>query len=70
MKTIRLSQLTQAWSRRCRVGDVAIFDVLGAAPRGSGATEVDARQDVRRVAKTLRAPYEDFSGEAFLIVPG
>ena len=29
-----------------------------------------AREDVRRVAETLKAPYEDFNGEAFLIVPG
>jgi hypothetical protein len=46
-----------------------IFDVLGAAPRGSGATETAAREDVRRAAETLKAPYEDFNGEAFLIVP-
>jgi len=47
-----------------------IFDVLGAAPRGSGVTEAAAREDVRRVAESLRAPHEDFNGEAFLIVPG
>jgi hypothetical protein len=41
-----------------------------AAPRGSGATEAAAREDVRRVAESLRAPHEDFNGEAFLIVPG
>jgi hypothetical protein len=70
MKTIRQSQLARAWSRRSRVGDIVIFDVLGAAPRGSGATEAAAREDVRRVAKSLRAPHEDFNGEAFLIVPG
>jgi hypothetical protein len=38
-------------------------------PRGSGATEAAAREDVRRVAENLKAPYEDFNGEAFLIVP-
>jgi hypothetical protein len=47
-----------------------IFDVLGAAPRGSGATEAAARDAVRRVAEARKAPYEDFNGEAFLIVPG
>jgi len=70
MKTIRQSQLARAWSRRSRVGDIVIFDVLGAAPRGSGATEAAAREDVRRVAESLRALHEDFNGEAFLIVPG
>jgi hypothetical protein len=70
MKTIRQSQLARAWSRRSRAGDIVIFDVLGAAPRGSGATEAAAREDVRRVAESLRAPHEDFNGEAFLIVPG
>ena len=69
MKTIRQSQLARAWSRRSRVGDIVIFDVPGAAPRGSGATEA-AREDVRRIAESLRAPHEDFNGEAFLIVPG
>jgi hypothetical protein len=54
----------------CRVGDIVIFDVLGAAPRGSGATEVAAREAVRRAAEALNAPYDDFNGEAFLIVPG
>ena len=53
-----------------RVGDIVVFDVLGAAPRGSGATEAAAREDVRRAAESLRAPHEDFDGEAFLIVPG
>ena len=66
MKIIRLSQLARAWSRRSRVGDVVIFDVLGGAPRGSDATEAAAR----RIAESLKAPYEDFNGEAFLIVPG
>jgi hypothetical protein len=72
MKTIRQSQIARTLKGRgrCRVGDIVIFDVLGAAPRGSGATEVAARADVRRVAETLKAPYEDFNGEAFLIVPG
>jgi hypothetical protein len=72
MKTIRQSQIVRALNGRgrCRVGDIVIFDVLGAAPRGSGATEAAAREDVRRVAKTLKAPYDDFNGEAFLIVPG
>ena len=68
MKTIRQSQLARAWSRRSRVGDIVIFDVLGAAPRGS--TDAAAREDVRRVAESLRALHEDFNGEAFLIVPG
>jgi hypothetical protein len=57
-------------NRACRVGDIVIFDVLGAAPRGSGATEAAAREHVRRVVETLKAPYEAFNGEAFLIVPG
>ena len=35
-----------------------------------GATEAAAREDVRRIAESLRAPHEDFNGEAFLIVPG
>ena len=52
------------------VGDIVTFDVLGAAPRGSGATEAAAREDVRRVAENLRAPHEDFNGDAFLIVRG
>src|SRR5215813_7486841 len=69
MKTIRQSQLARAWSRRSRVGDIVIFDVLGAAPRGSGATEAAAREDVRRIAESLRAPNEHFKGEDFLIVP-
>src|SRR5262249_28836293 len=64
MKTIRQSQLARAWSRRARVGDIVIFDVLGAAPRGSGATEAAAREDVRRIAESLRAPHEDCNGEA------
>jgi len=51
MKTIRQSRLARAWSRRSRVGDIVIFDVLGAAPRGSGATEAAAREDVRRMQK-------------------
>ena len=70
MKTIRQSQLARAWNRHSRVGDIVILDVLGAAPRGSGATEAAAREDVRRVAERLRAPQEDFNGEAFLIVRG
>ena len=70
MKTIRQSQLARVWSRRSRVGDIVTFDVLGAAPRGSGATEAAAREDVRRVAERFRAPHEDFNGEAFLIVRG
>ena len=69
MKTIRQSLLARAWGRRSRVGDIVIFDVLGAAPRGSGATEAAAREDVRRVAQSLRAPHEDFNGEAFLVLP-
>jgi hypothetical protein len=70
MKTIRQSKVVRTLNGHCRVGDIVIFDVLGAAPRGSGATEAAAREDVRRVAKTLKAPYEDLNGEAFLIVPG
>jgi hypothetical protein len=54
----------------CRVGDIVIFDVLGAAPRGSGAMEAAVREDARRVAEALKAQYDDFNGEAFLIVPG
>ena len=69
IKTIRRSQVTRAW-RHVRVGDIVIFDVLGAAPRGCGATEAAAREDVRRVAEALKAPYDDFNGQAFLIVPG
>ena len=69
IKTIKQSRITSAW-RHVRVGDIVIFDVLGAAPRGSGATEAAAREDVRRVAEALKAPYDDFNGEAFLIVPG
>jgi hypothetical protein len=69
MKKIRQSQLARAWSRRSRVGDIVIFDVFGAAPRGSGATEAAARGKMC-VAESLRAPNEDFNGEAFLIVPG
>ena len=52
------------------MGDIVIFDVLGAAPHGSGATEAAARDAVRRVAETLKIPYDDFNGEAFLIAPG
>ena len=70
MKTIKQSQLARVWSRRSRVGDIVIYDVLEATPRGSGATEAAAREDVRCVAESLRAPHEDFNGEAFLIVPG
>jgi hypothetical protein len=33
-------------------------------------TEAAAREHVRCVAETLKAPYEAFNGEAFLIVPG
>jgi hypothetical protein len=47
-----------------------IFDMLVAAPRGSGATEAAACDAVRRVAEALKIPYDDFNGEAFLIVPG
>jgi hypothetical protein len=43
---------------------------LGQRLVGSGATEAAAREHVRRVAETLKAPYEAFNGEAFLIVPG
>jgi hypothetical protein len=70
MKTIRQSKVIRTLNTHCRVGDIVIFDVLGAAPRGSGATEAAARDAVRRVAQALKTPYEDFNGEAFLIVPG
>ena len=70
MKTIRQSKVGRTLNGRCRVGDIVIFDVLGAAPRGSGATEAAARDAVRRVAAALKTPYEDFNGEAFLVVPG
>ena len=70
MKTIRQSKVIRTWKGACRVGDIVIFDVLGAAPRGFGATEAAARDAVRRVAETLKIPYDDFNGEAFLIVPG
>jgi hypothetical protein len=70
MKTIRQSKVVCALNGHCRVGDIVIFDVLGAAPRGSGATEAAARDAVRRAAEVLKAPYDDFNGEAFLIVPG
>jgi hypothetical protein len=70
MKTIRQSKVIRTLNGRCRVGDIVIFDVLGAAPRGSGATEAAARDAVRRAAEALKAPYDDFNGEAFLIVPG
>ena len=42
MKTIRQSMVVRTWNGHCRVGDIVIFDVLGAAPRGSGATEAAA----------------------------
>jgi hypothetical protein len=58
------------FERTLPVGDIVIFDVLGVAPRGSGATEAAARENVRRVAENLKAPYDAFNGEAFLIVPG
>ena len=70
MRTIRQSKVFRTCKGACRVGDIVIFDVLGAAPRGSGATEAAARDAVRRVAEALKTPYEDFNGEAFLIVPG
>jgi hypothetical protein len=65
MKTIRQSQIVRTLKGcgRCRIGDIVIFGVLGAAPRGSGATEVAARADVRRVAETLKAPYEDLTAK-------
>ena len=70
MRTIRQSKVIRTCKGACRIGDIVIFDVLGVAPRGSGATEAAARDAVRRVAEALKAPYEDFNGEAFLIVPG
>jgi hypothetical protein len=70
MKTIRQSKVIGTWKGDCRVGDIVIFDVLGAAPRGTGATEAAAREEVRRVAEALKTPYDDFNGAAFLIVPG
>jgi hypothetical protein len=56
IKTIKQSRVTSA-CRHDRVGDVVIFDVLGAGASRLGATEAAARED-------------DFNGEAFLIVPG
>src|SRR5262249_22002729 len=47
MKTIRRSQVVRTWNGHCRVGDIVIFDVLGAAPRGSGVTEASAFDLVR-----------------------
>ena len=70
MKTIRRSQVVRTWNGHCRVGDIVIFDVLGAEPRGMGATEAAARENVRHVAEALKTPYDGFNGEAFLIVPG
>ena len=69
MKTIRQSKVVRTLNGYCCVGDIVIFDVLGAAPRGSGATEAAARDAVRRAAQALKTPYEDLNGEAFLIVP-
>jgi hypothetical protein len=69
-ETIRQSKVIRTCKGACRVGDIVIFDVLGAAPRGSGATEAAARDAVRRLAEILKTPYDDFNGEAFLIVPG
>jgi len=34
MKTIRQSKVVRTRNGHCRVGDIVIFDVLGAAPRG------------------------------------
>jgi hypothetical protein len=69
MKTIRQSKVVRM-NGHCRVGDIVIFDVLGAAPRGSGATEAAARENVRRAAEARKTPYDDFNGAAFLVVPG
>jgi hypothetical protein len=70
MKTIRQSKVVRTWNGHCRVGDIVIFDVLGAAPRGSGATEAAARENVRHAAEARKTPYDDFNGAAFLVVPG
>ena len=70
MKAIRQSKVSRDLNGHCRVGDIVIFDVLGAAPRGSGATEAIARDAACIAAKALKAPCDDFNGEAFLIVPG
>ncbi len=70
MKHIHQSQVAQIWSGRSRVGDIVIFDKLGTSPFGSGVTEAAAREDVRRVAEILKAPFEELNGEAFLVVPG
>jgi hypothetical protein len=35
MRTIRQSKVVRTLNGHCRVGDIVIFDVLGAAPRGS-----------------------------------
>ncbi len=59
----RMERTCPPWRR----GD---FRRARAAPRGPGATEATAREDARRAAAKLRAPYDDFNGEAFLVVPG
>ena len=69
IRTIKQSRVARPW-RRVRVGDAVIFDVLGVAPRGWGATEAAAREHARLMAEALKAPYDDFNGAAFLIVPG
>jgi hypothetical protein len=68
IKTIKHSQVARAWN--VCIGDIVIFDVLGVAPRGWGVTEAAAREDVRRLAEALKAPYDDFNGTAFLVVRG
>jgi hypothetical protein len=68
IKTIKLSRVARAWRHVC-IGDIVIFDILGVAPRGWGVTEAAAREDVRR-SEALKAPYDDFNGTAFLVVPG
>src|SRR5262249_46787063 len=58
MKTIRQSKVIRTCKGACRVGDIVIFDVLGAAARGSGATEAAARDAARRLAEILKIPYD------------
>jgi hypothetical protein len=70
MKTIRQSQLIRAWSRRSRVGDIVIYDVLGAAPRGSGATEAALGKMCAVQQKISKRRMRTLMVRVFLIVPG
>jgi len=72
MRTIRQSKVIRICKGACRVGDIVIFDVLGAAPRGSMCSAPHLAARVLRkqllatrcvgVAEALKAPYEDFNG--------